>query len=165
MLCEGSANFPSASSSWHSRGRPEGRSDLLQTICQQIIKACECSLQEFSELHPLCRHYLAQQNDLLDRLVPAVQSLEHYLDQPLQHHNYQDALKVFEMVVLRWGCPMGAHPSLAHLSAQSCRVGATCWCMTVPPGSAEVVGLCGGLQRLPVRVFDWVLSGCVCCQT
>ena len=68
-----------------------------------------CVLQEFSELLPLCRQYLAQQNDLLDRLVPAVQSLEHYLDQPLQHHNYQDALKVFEMVVLRWGCPMSAH--------------------------------------------------------
>ena len=60
-------------------------------------------------MHPLCRQYLAQQNELLDRLVPAVQSLEHYLDPPLQHHNYQDALKVFEMVVLRWGWPMCAH--------------------------------------------------------
>lgn len=77
-------------------------------------------MQEFSELHPVCRQYLAQQSDLLDRLVPAVQSLEHYLDQPLQHHNYQDALKVFEIVVLRWGCAMNAHELGEPLSSELC---------------------------------------------
>ena len=82
-------------------------------------QSLKCALQEFSELHPLCRQYLAQQSDLLDRLVPALQSLEQYLDQPLQHHNYQDALKVFEMVVLRWGCAMSAHLAWSTLQLRA----------------------------------------------